>query len=67
MKKSEMLKVITNRLTKTFGKNTQNIKLAELILEEIEEAGMAPPLVKLETTDIYGKPFYNFKNIWEEE
>lgn len=67
MKRSEALYVIINRLIKQFGANDHNKKLADLILCELEDSGLKPPLIKIPTTDIYGKPFFNFKNEWEPE
>ena len=66
MKKSEMQMV----LLRTFGKMDVNNPdgydyndLAEFVLEEIEKAGMLPPLVTVDDGDYFLKNV----NVWEKE
>lgn len=58
MKKSEMLDLLKKLLYNNDGSFT-NVQ-AEVLLKEIEKAGMLPPLAKLQSLD-------RFDNYWEPE
>jgi len=68
MKKSKMIKIIKDRLAKTFGDNNFNIMLAELILKEQEEAGLRPPCVDSDKCQFLMRKFIDPSfNYWDED
>ena len=66
MRRSQAIETIKEALRKWNGAYYDE-SLESFILSELEELGMLPPLIKVQTSDIFEEPFYNFKNRWELE